>query len=562
MNMKKTMAAIAAGAVAVSAMATTVSAINDGTYTYSLVKEDTPWINDSVADVTLQYKVNATIATTEAVPGDPASAVCDNADVLVTVPADAAAAEYTYDATATAWKDADGNAMPATITVDVATNSVTLVGGEKITVTAAGEDTPAETTGLPTAIKLNYPGSSIKTVNLKVEAIEQGLENNYTYSTDKNAANYVASLVNGELTFNGELDGYTGAVRITVTTVLNSAEWDTSYDKVNDKIDAGTINAAITGECTSVTPVVALDVSGNDSGSITVAKPFKTGIKNNTEILGYLDGKGYKNVKAVLNDAVANFDSVTFTFNTATQGIGYVVDKGENTNWKEVYTPGYDTWMNDVAGNYNAALMAAGADADKLIAIYTSLPGADMSYTKFDQHLYPSYYAPEATTWTGFAWEGYNLFEGALIVNENLTMSLAQTDYFDWDQTSLSFDWDSIMDAYAITDNDFATFLHSMKLATSNTWYWDNMVVECTAGAEEDASSDAGVDGDGETIDDEPADDEVIDEPAEEPAPEVDEPAEEPAPEVSNPTTGNASVALAVIPVALAAAAVVAKKRS
>ena len=36
---------------------------------------------------------------------------------------------------------------------------------------------------------------------------------------------------------------------------------------------------------------------------------------------------------------------------------------------------------------------------------------------------------------------------------------------------------------------------------------------------------------------------------------------EEPAPVVTNPPTGNASVALAVIPVALAAAAIVAKKR-
>ena len=37
MNMKKTIAAIAAGAVAVSAMATTVSALNDASLSYNLV---------------------------------------------------------------------------------------------------------------------------------------------------------------------------------------------------------------------------------------------------------------------------------------------------------------------------------------------------------------------------------------------------------------------------------------------------------------------------------------------------------------------------------------------
>ncbi|MBQ5318317.1 MAG: hypothetical protein J6K17_04430 [Oscillospiraceae bacterium] len=55
---------------------------------------------------------------------------------------------------------------------------------------------------------------------------------------------------------------------------------------------------------------------------------------------------------------------------------------------------------------------------------------------------------------------------------------------------------------------------------------------------------------------------EVVEEEVTEEEVEVEEPAEEPAEEVEveNPTTGNSAVALAVIPVALAAAAVVAKK--
>ena len=56
-----------------------------------------------------------------------------------------------------------------------------------------------------------------------------------------------------------------------------------------------------------------------------------------------------------------------------------------------------------------------------------------------------------------------------------------------------------------------------------------------------------------EPIDVDPVDDDPVDETPAEPDP-------EPAPVATNPGTGNAPVALAVIPVALAAAAVVAKK--
>ena len=91
-----------------------------------------------------------------------------------------------------------------------------------------------------------------------------------------------------------------------------------------------------------------------------------------------------------------------------------------------------------------------------------------------------------------------------------------------------------------------------MKLATSNTWYWDNLTVVLTAAAADDATSDAGVEADDEELAEEEVEEEVVEEVVE----------EEVEVEVSNPTTGNASVALAVIPVALAAAAVVAKKRS
>ncbi|MBP1548664.1 MAG: hypothetical protein J6A05_01565, partial [Oscillospiraceae bacterium] len=69
MNMKKTIAALAAGAVAVSAMATTVSALADTSLTYNLVKDvKVNKFDDHKA--TFEYTINAipagsTTTTTE-----------------------------------------------------------------------------------------------------------------------------------------------------------------------------------------------------------------------------------------------------------------------------------------------------------------------------------------------------------------------------------------------------------------------------------------------------------------------------------------------------------------
>ena len=72
------------------------------------------------------------------------------------------------------------------------------------------------------------------------------------------------------------------------------------------------------------------------------------------------------------------------------------------------------------------------------------------------------------------------------------------------------------------------------------------------------------IEGEDENLPEDPAEieepvEDPVDDPVEDP---VDDPVEdpEPAPVAANPGTGNAPVALAVIPVALAAAAVVAKK--
>ncbi|MBQ8786973.1 MAG: hypothetical protein IJZ61_05005 [Oscillospiraceae bacterium] len=681
MNMKKTMAAIAAGAVAVSAMATTVSALEDATLPYSLVKEDTIYgANWKNGTGTMQFKITATAteAAAEEAPEAPEAEAtievkCDNAAVTVSytddvkagtykyadktfkwvvpttftdaavksatapakAPADANATETytaqvftndngtpgdtsddttvvkwvdaagndvtanvtlnanatpangaTIDLTATAdkdagWYDADGNAMPKSLAVTGGEDKVK--AGDTITVTITEptvDDAPVVDevveSSFPTKIEIMVPyydtdasekenwkpSGQLKNLVLKVmptNVAEQG--NTYVYSTDATAASKLKIDDSGLATLNltNELEGLTGSVILTVTADYEC--WGDMADEAKFKNVIKNKSFTITtDEPTEISDVMFAGYTASTSDTVVVRKPFKSTLEGSTNILAYLDGTmGYKNVKAVVNDAIETYDSVTFKFNTASEKIGYVVDD----KWTEVYTDGWWDGCN-AAGSYKAALKAVDGDADRLTAIYTDKDGATDEFKGFAQHLYTNYYDPDSTKYEGFDWSGYNLFQGALIVNEDLTMSLSQFDYFDWNETSLMFDWDAIMDCYegGITENDFALYLHSMRLATSNTWYWDNLVIECTAAAGDDASSDAGVDGDGATLDDTNEGGEGdITAPSDDDETKADpEPA--PAPDVANPITGNASVALAVIPVALAAAAVVAKKRS
>ena len=484
MNMKKTIAAIAAGAVAVSAMATTVSALQDTALTYNLVKTHT---------------------VKKAVEG---------------------------------------------------------TGSYEFTL----QNVAADSTG-DIQFTTNFAKETVKSVVIKVASSTAGEQNKiFTYSTSQNDLNYNPKVTAaGLITISNELNGYTGNLTVTVT--VNTAHTRDTWEgvsNVNADIAAGTIKATTTIAGADLTPVTLKAFTASSEKEYKYYAPFKTEIKNNQNVTRYLQEQiGYHNVGAVLNDAIENYESVTFTFNTATTGIVWTVENGNEKYFDNVYCRtgewGADYEGMTRGGDYKAALVNAGGDASKLLALYCGEWFADTSYTSFAQHLYNgtngvygngyiTSWESENTGYMGFDWTGYNLFQGALVINENLTMSLAETDYFDWTATSLSFDWDAIMDG-AMTSNDYAVYLHSMKLATSNTWYWDNMVVTLTAGAAEDGvDAEAGTEVDDEELTEDPAE-EVVEEPAEEPV-------------VENPTTGNAPIALAVIPVALAAAAVVAKKRS
>lgn len=301
-------------------------------------------------------------------------------------------------------------------------------------------------------------------------------------------------------------------------------------------VTAGAAGTDVTTKYTSQLAGTASEVKGAGEKKY----PYKSTLTNNVDVITNVystsdfddqaDGTKIAKlinadaIRAVINDAVVNYADVTFVFNTAAQRV-----KDDGT-----YTP--NAWE-----------------------------GTD--YTSFGRHFWDTDPGYDANTiYINNDWLGNNLFEGALIINKNITLSLGATDKFDWTATSLSFSWDAIQDS-ALTSNAFANYIHNMVLRTSATWYWDNFQVVLGETETEEVDSGAPVEADDTDLEEEEADDlgdvdaeeeEEEEEPEVEP---VDEPEVAPVETVTNPGTGNASVALAVIPVALAAAAIVAKKR-
>lgn len=301
-------------------------------------------------------------------------------------------------------------------------------------------------------------------------------------------------------------------------------------------VTAGAAGTSVTTKYTSQLAGTASEVKGAGEKKY----PYKSTLTNNVDVITNVystsdfddqaDGTKISKlinadaIRAVINDAVVNYADVTFVFNTAAQRV-----KDDGT-----YTP--NSWE-----------------------------GTD--YTSFGRHFWDTDPGYDANTiYINNDWLGNNLFEGALIINKNITLSLGATDKFDWTATSLSFSWDAIQDS-ALTSNAFANYIHNMVLRTSATWYWDNFQVVLGETETEEVDSGAPVEADDTDLEEEEADDlgdvdAEEEEEDEEPTVDVEpEPEVAPVETVTNPGTGNASVALAVIPVALAAAAIVAKKR-
>lgn len=252
-------------------------------------------------------------------------------------------------------------------------------------------------------------------------------------------------------------------------------------------------------------------------------------------------GNYYTKPIAVLNDAIANHDNVTFTFTGYTERVATAkshvyYEWVEEGRAYEGYNPTPFDWYNPTFGQH----------------LYTTGTYGDYDYSLFDESDFDNYGSKGENS---LNWKT-NLFTGAIVVNSQLTMQLSDTAAFQWGTNTLSFNWFDITDEGKITDAK--TFLTSMLLYTPVDWYWDSLSVVVSDDEDEAIDAGEGLDGEGDVIDDEP---EVEEEPEIEEEPEVEETEAAPVETAPSPATGNAPVALAVIPVALAAAAVVAKKR-
>lgn len=625
MNMKKTIAAIAAGAVAVSAMATTVSALESGSLTYNLVNTLEDQSNGKLT-IKATFQNVKLVSGQEVVINPKGMGWTDK--VVVSgqyIDTNKAIAPMTF--TRDIWSEGyssqtedmikwDGIHIPVKAVND---GSPALMGG---VATDATPDKPA-VGPVPAASKVTDKSANITAavddIKVQTAAFAGMAGGTYTikYDTDKwvilDAEGFSTGkeiLVNGAT---GEADGETLTVKytapvegkpavpgapatdgaqmanITVTVTMKAIDekdWETINKALKHPEHADGIGISLNG--------VWGDATGSGFTAPTKRRaPLMTYYTDNLNVIEYLekahvngDDKGYANVGAVINDAIENYETVTFTFNTASANVAWGVasigtDGAKKFNPTFVWTTndGKQKSRTDVAAEFGQLINKTDKwgepyqdwkyDRDDYI-IMGYYPDNDWegvdTYKAFGDHTYDWFYSPEGTGMVGMDWAGQDLFAGALIVNEKQTMSLGNTEYFDWNKTSISFDWDAIMDG-AATTNNYATYVHSLKLATSQYWFWDSMNLVLTAGESDDVSADAGAEVDDSTLDDEDGEDIAIDEEDEdpvvdgedeEPAPVVDE---EPAPVVTNPPTGNASVALAVIPVALAAAAIVAKKR-
>ncbi len=158
---------------------------------------------------------------------------------------------------------------------------------------------------------------------------------------------------------------------------------------------------------------------------------------------------------------------------------------------------------------------------------------------------------------------GVSMFTGAIVLNRDFSKQFSASGLVDWGTNTITFDWDELTEGRFY---DASVVLHSLELLSTQNVEW----VSCTVTVpEQEAASDSADSSQGKTEDPDeiettPVETEVITE-----APvETEAPATEAAPAettavapVDNIPTGNAPVALAVIPVALAAAAIIAKKR-
>lgn len=555
MNMKKTIAGVMAGAMAVSAMATMVSADQDSiTLTYDLKK----YVEDKNATkAQIQFVITYANGASDYGFDDTAEKLTVGVSngTWFSTTGDNKATLHDVEVSFTSLKNLVSETNPVTVTqkwVDKGANDA----GDFV----IKNYTPVELGKADFDINLNLGAVNDKKSSDVATTLNISGFNNAELGQSSSAFAY--SFQNGVIKLNYEVPAivYTNIADGDLKfgwhdmTVLQMLGVNPMGDKTLGQADlmAG-VTAKVTGITGAAQPLAvgAFKAGANDEKIY----PMKSSLINPANVTEALitrkaGGKRYTNPVAVLNDAIANNENVVFEFRSYNGYVATVKSKLFGGDWIDAdraygWQVNSQDWYNPTFGQH----------------LYTNLDNSYslMGTTEFD--MYGSY----SSAWA------QNLFTGAIVVNSGLTMQLSDTDKFNWGNDTLSFDWFTITDEGKVTEAK--TFLTKMLLYTPVDWYWDSLTVTVGNLEEDDVVPGEGADGDGDVISDEDGDEIVIgdiddpDEPVE-----VDEPvvvteapvvteAVTPVAPVESPKTGNAPVALAVIPVALAAAAVVAKKR-
>lgn len=372
----------------------------------------------------------------------------------------------------------------------------------------------------------------------KYEAYAKELEE---YNT-KNAAN--AKLL-AEYT-----DKYGAVADVDTATALLDAQIEeatAAADAAKAALDAAKAEAGA-----AATTFVGVDVLNNTAAATIGAETLFTSAEKS--VVGPKSGIWVKDAKFNANNN-NKMDPLSGTVHTVTADIGaYKPDAlrqirdaiGTNTGVTLTFEAkndfddaAYKSWLSTVTGNTNPWSSVYGTTVSGNLAPW----GTDNTKDSYD------------------VW-GESMFTGAIVLNRDFSKQFSQSGLVDWGTKTITFDWDELTEGRFY---DAAVVLHSLEIMSTQNVEW----VSCTVTVpEQEASSDNADSSQGKTeepseIETTPVEAEVITEaPVETTAPVTEAPAETTAvPPVQNIPTGNAPVALAVIPVALAAAAVIAKKR-
>jgi len=316
----------------------------------------------------------------------------------------------------------------------------------------------------------------------------------------------------------------------------------------------------------------------------------------------------------IVNPTTGENETRMISGNTLTKSTNDAYFRDNNTTMWDKFYGSVDTknggmgkydWYNPVFGQHLYTNATYGTDNNHTLSTNgTGYPLWGPTADGADQNDLSEYYYASASDWPANALGNYgsynyggwntNLFNGGLVINSNWTMQINDTKHFDWGNNSIIFFWS---DLTADVNTHATNFLVAMQLYTPTDWYWDTLNVGVGAAAAENVAqvaTTAGLEDEGEEVLDE---EEIEEEPEEEPEEEYFEDFEEEEPEeeefedfedfedfeepeeeeeeepeevevevevkeVPSPKTGNSPIALAVIPVALAAAAIVAKKKN